>query len=76
MAAAQEQHRSIVDAIRNREGKRAEALGCEHSRSAWQYLRIVLDAASPRSFSRIQLDTQAHRLMHLIGRRSPVVRSS
>jgi DNA-binding FadR family transcriptional regulator len=30
MAVAQEQHRSIVDAIRNREGKRAEALAYEH----------------------------------------------
>ena len=47
MATAQEQHRSIVDAIRHREGKRAEALACEHSRSAWSYLRVALNAAPP-----------------------------
>jgi GntR family transcriptional regulator, vanillate catabolism transcriptional regulator len=44
--AAQEQHRSIVEAIRNREGKRAEALTCEHSRSAWNYLRMALESDS------------------------------
>lgn len=47
MAVAQEQHRSILDAIRNREGKRAEALTIEHSRCAWKYLRLALDARTP-----------------------------
>jgi len=42
MATAQEQHRSILEAIRHREGRRAEALACEHSRSAWKYLRMAL----------------------------------
>lgn len=47
MAVAQEQHRSIVEAIRNREGKRAEALAIEHSRCAWKYLRLALDGHEP-----------------------------
>jgi GntR family transcriptional regulator of vanillate catabolism len=47
MAVAQEQHRSIVEAIRNREGKRAEALAVEHSRCAWKYLRLAMDAHEP-----------------------------
>jgi GntR family transcriptional regulator, vanillate catabolism transcriptional regulator len=48
MVAAQAQHRSIVEAINDREGKRAEALACEHSRSAWNYLRIALVSGSLR----------------------------
>jgi hypothetical protein len=44
MAAAQEQHRSILDAIRHREGERAEALACERSRSTRKYLRMALNA--------------------------------
>ena len=44
MASAQEQHRSILEAISNREGKRAEALACEHSRSAWKYLRVAFES--------------------------------
>lgn len=47
MAVAQEQHRSIVEAIRNREGKRAEGLAIEHSRCAWKYLRLALDGREP-----------------------------
>jgi GntR family transcriptional regulator of vanillate catabolism len=39
---SQEQHRSIVDAIRNRQGTRAESLAIEHSRSAWKYLELAL----------------------------------
>lgn len=37
-----EQHRSIVDAIRNRQGTRAESITIEHSRSAWKYLKLAL----------------------------------
>ena len=36
---SQEQHRSIVEAIEEREGTRAEALAIERSRSAWKFLR-------------------------------------
>jgi GntR family transcriptional regulator of vanillate catabolism len=43
MRNAQAQHRAIIEAIRNREGKRAEAITNEHSRSAWQYLRIAFN---------------------------------
>lgn len=43
LRVSQEQHRSIVDAIENREGTRAESLALEHSRSAWKYLRLVFD---------------------------------
>ncbi|MBH1964789.1 MAG: GntR family transcriptional regulator [Comamonadaceae bacterium] len=38
---AQEQHRSIVEAIELREGTRAEALAIEHSRSTWKYLHQI-----------------------------------
>ena len=38
-----DQHRDILDAIRNREGTRAQALTLEHARSAWKYLRLVLE---------------------------------
>ncbi len=47
MVVAQEQHRSIVEAIRNREGKRAEALVVEHARCAWKYLQLAMDAHEP-----------------------------
>jgi GntR family transcriptional regulator of vanillate catabolism len=40
---AQDQHRSVVDAIRNREGARAEALMREHARLAARNLRLALD---------------------------------
>ncbi len=40
---AQDHHRSVVDAIRNREGTRAEALMCEHARLAARNLRLALD---------------------------------
>jgi GntR family transcriptional regulator of vanillate catabolism len=36
---ANEQHRSIIEAIQNREGTRAAALTLEHARSAWKVLR-------------------------------------
>ena len=38
---ANEQHYSIVDAIRNREGARAAALTLEHARSAWKHMRAT-----------------------------------
>ena len=44
LIASQEQHRSILEAIQNREGTRAQAIAIEHSRSATKYLRIALDA--------------------------------
>lgn len=40
---AQDQHRCVVDAIRNREGARAEALMREHARLAARNLRLALD---------------------------------
>ncbi len=39
---AQEQHKSIVDAIENREGTRAAALAQEHARLSLQTLRLAL----------------------------------
>ena len=36
---ANEQHRSIIEAVQNREGTRAAALTLEHARSAWKILR-------------------------------------
>lgn len=36
------QHHDILDAIRNREGTRAQALALEHARASWKYLRLVL----------------------------------
>jgi len=36
---ANEQHRSIIEAIQSREGTRAAALTLEHARSAWKILR-------------------------------------
>jgi GntR family transcriptional regulator of vanillate catabolism len=47
LVVSQEQHRSIVDAIERREGTRAESITIEHSRSAWKYLRLILDAGNP-----------------------------
>jgi GntR family transcriptional regulator of vanillate catabolism len=41
-----EQHRCIVDAIRNREGTRAQSIAIEHSRSAWKYLKLALAGQS------------------------------
>lgn len=47
LAAAQEQHRAILDAIRNREGFRAESLTREHARAARRNVEFLLsnDAA-------------------------------
>ena len=50
MVAAQEQHRSILEAICAREGKRAEALAYEHARSAGKYLRVVLEHDADQKF--------------------------
>jgi GntR family transcriptional regulator of vanillate catabolism len=42
LAYANQQHRSLVEALENREGSRAEALAREHSQAAASYLRGVL----------------------------------
>lgn len=42
LAFAQEQHRNLVEAIRNREGTRAEFLGREHARIGWTSFERVL----------------------------------
>lgn len=47
LVISQEQHRSIVDAIERREGTRAESITIEHSRSAWKYLRLILNVGNP-----------------------------
>ncbi len=44
MLYAQEQHRSLVEAIRRREGARAEALAQEHARTAWKFLDTLMKA--------------------------------
>lgn len=47
LIVSQDQHRSIVEAIGNREGARVQALTIEHSRSAWKYLRIAMNVRDP-----------------------------
>jgi GntR family transcriptional regulator of vanillate catabolism len=42
LVAGHTQHHDILDAIRNREGTRAQALTLEHARSSWKYLRLVI----------------------------------
>lgn len=42
LAAAQEQHRAIIDAIDNREGSRAESLAREHARAARRNVEFLL----------------------------------
>lgn len=42
LAAAQEQHRAIIDAIQNREGYRAESLAREHTRAARRNVEALL----------------------------------
>jgi GntR family transcriptional regulator of vanillate catabolism len=42
LVLAQQQHRAIVDAIRNREGTRAEHLAREHARIGWMVLQRAL----------------------------------
>lgn len=42
LTIAQEHHRAVVDAIRNREGARAEALMREHSRLAYRHMQLAL----------------------------------
>jgi GntR family transcriptional regulator, vanillate catabolism transcriptional regulator len=49
---AQRQHRHMVDAIRNREGSRAEALAREHARLARENLEFVL-GGDPRLAARV-----------------------
>ncbi|MGJ8623071.1 MAG: GntR family transcriptional regulator [Yoonia sp.] len=44
---AQDQHKSIFDAICNREGARAEALGREHARLAYKNLDLFLETGQP-----------------------------
>lgn len=46
LIVAQDQHRSIVDAIENRQGARAQALAIEHSFQATKYLRLALSASN------------------------------
>jgi GntR family transcriptional regulator of vanillate catabolism len=43
LTVAQDQHRSILEAIRNRQGTRAQALTFEHSFQATKYLRLALE---------------------------------
>jgi GntR family transcriptional regulator of vanillate catabolism len=43
LAIAHEQHRSIVDAIRRREGTRAEHLAREHALLAWRAFELALN---------------------------------
>lgn len=42
LAVAQDQHRAIIDAIRNREGFRAESLAREHARAARRNVEFLL----------------------------------
>lgn len=46
LSVAQDQHRSIVDAITQRQGARAQALALEHSFQATKYLRLALSASN------------------------------
>ena len=48
LAAAQEQHRAIIDAIRNREGFRAESLTREHARAARRNVEFLLSQDAAR----------------------------
>jgi len=41
LVVSQEQHRSMLEAVEQREGARAEGLAIEHARSAWKFLRRV-----------------------------------
>jgi len=43
VTGANEQHRSILEAIKNRQGTRAQALAIEHSFSATKYLQLALE---------------------------------
>ncbi len=44
LVMSQEQHRSLLEAIEQREGTRAESIAIEHARSAWKFLRRVFQA--------------------------------
>jgi GntR family transcriptional regulator of vanillate catabolism len=48
---AQEQHRSLVDAIENRQGSRAEMLAREHARLSLSTLRTA--AGSKAAFEKV-----------------------
>ena len=48
LAIAQDQHRSVVDAIEHREGSRAEAIMREHPRLAYRNLQVAL--RDPQAF--------------------------
>lgn len=45
---SQEQHRAIVEAIERRESARAQSIAAEHARSAWKFLRRVLQVDRSR----------------------------
>ncbi|PLX38998.1 MAG: GntR family transcriptional regulator [Hyphomicrobiales bacterium] len=49
LAVAHNHHRALIEAIENREGARAEALGREHARLARRTLDRVLESAELRS---------------------------
>ncbi|MBM6593154.1 GntR family transcriptional regulator [Microvirga pudoricolor] len=53
LSVAQDQHRYILEAIRNRQGTRAQALAIEHSFSATKYLRLALE--SERSLENVPI---------------------
>ncbi len=55
LVIAQQQHRAVIEAIRHREGARADALMCEHARIAHQNLRDAL-----QSHQSLQLVPGAH----------------
>ncbi|MCT4683553.1 MAG: GntR family transcriptional regulator [Roseicyclus sp.] len=48
LRVAHEQHRAIIDAIRNREGARAESLAREHARTARRNVQFLLSDAAAR----------------------------
>ena len=50
-----EQHRAIAEAMRNREGTRAQFLCIEHSRSAWKYLKLALAGQTVWEMSELNL---------------------
>ncbi|MBF22976.1 GntR family transcriptional regulator [Neopusillimonas maritima] len=50
-----EQHRAVAEAIRAREGTRAQFMSVEHSRSAWKYLRLALAGQATWEMSELSL---------------------
>jgi len=56
LVVAQDQHRTIVEAIRNRQSARAQAVTAEHSFCATRYLRLVLASGQePRGIPALTL---------------------